>query len=88
MENHVCDRCAVCRNVINKCEATYLDEYGVWVCGDDCHIEFLLNIIDEQQETIGRMKAEGVLIKAAKKAATTGNKIDLHEYLKLRKQYL
>ena len=29
-----------------------------------------------------------ILARAAKKAATTGNRVDLHEYLKLRRNYL
>lgn len=46
------------------------------------------NQMEVVEETIAEGEREIALEKAAKKAATTGNRKDLHEYLKLRRRLI
>jgi len=50
MANHVCSKCVACKREVNKAEDKYLEDYGEWVCGDECHIEFLNKIIEKYKE--------------------------------------
>lgn len=78
MENHVCVKCAACGHEVNKTEGKLLEEYGEWVCNDDCHIEFLTEIIEERDNS--------KLARLCKKAAATGNIEDLRAYLEERRK--
>lgn len=44
--------------------------------------------VDEFYQENSHLRPEDILANAAKKAATTGNRKDLHEYLKLRRELL
>jgi len=74
-------KCAVCRHEVDKNKGKFIDKYSEWVCGDNCQIEFLTQLLEEREKT-------SRLANLAKSAAITGNHSDLHAYLEERRKHL
>ena len=75
LDNHKCTKCENCRHEVNKLCGSYDEDYG-WFCCTECLVEFLKGILTEREKTS----------ELQKKAATTGNRKDLHDYLEERRQ--
>ena len=94
-ESEECPQCNIAVDEVLKCLRcglrccencrTYLEKYLESFCSPECAIQWLLEEmerIEDEADKYWQLKA------AAKKAATTGNHADLHEYLELRRKLL